>query len=213
MAGRIYHSVEGTYSVNLKWFGCASEESSDSLHAELLKLDVTGSPVGRKSDHRTIFATASWLSKSLIPSIADDERFADYVWIDQESLIGTIDEDEYIHLDNRNVSIARRGTFTDRGMYKFSELGNYEIVCFWGGATMHKIREIFLQEKKIVSRGQRPFKFHYYNVTQFQNPDRDWEQSDKERCRKCKHIFLSVDDMEVLSQIELKRSSGLLCFI
>lgn len=200
--GEFIIPIPGTYFVDLRWLGCSSEDSNSVNHSdqsELTKLEIASSSVGLKYSHGNIFADSLWLSKRLVPTIANDDRFSEYVWLEPESLLGA-DKQEYIHLSNSNVSIAKHGTLTDRGMYKFSQLGNYEIVCFWGGDTMYRIRELFLQEKKILSSGQRPFKFHYYNVTHFQSPDRDWDQSDKERCRKCKHIFLSIDDIEPLSQ-------------
>jgi hypothetical protein len=61
---------------------------------------------------------------------------------------------------------------------------------------MKEVREKFLAERSFLFPAQRPFKFHYYNVTNFVSPDKHWEQSDKERCRKCKHIFLAVDEWE-----------------
>lgn len=50
--------------------------------------------------------------------------------------------------------------------------------------------------RQILTPQQRSFKFHYYNITNLVRPDKDWTQSEKERCRKCKHIFLSVDDLD-----------------
>jgi hypothetical protein len=79
--------------------------------------------------------------------------------------------------------------------------GNYELVCFWGSKTMAEIRQQFLRIRPHIFDWQRPFKFHYYPVSDWVHPDRHWSEADKTRCRKCKHILVSVDEMqEQLSQ-------------
>ena len=105
--------------------------------------------------------------------------------------------------------VSRYGTLTaEHQTYLLNHVGNYEIVCFFGNPDLHRL---FLKELKLgsVVKGVRPFKFHYYSVTNLQHPDHDWGPSgrgDKRAtCRKCKHIFLSVDDLEnTLSQEEFR---------
>jgi hypothetical protein len=159
----------------------------------------------------SLFANGVWMSQKLLPNSynnnnndlgSNSRRGSDYyIWADPLTA-PLLDQDhaaeEYIYLKDVGTAVAKHGTFRfPDEMYRFDELGNYELVCFWGGTIMHRIRTIFLHEKNILSKGQRPFKFHYYNITtRFQpQPDVDWSTEDKERCRKCKHIFLSIDDI------------------
>jgi hypothetical protein len=52
----------------------------------------------------------------------------------------------------------------------------------------------FLDLRSYIFPGQRPFKFHYYNSTAFVKPDRRWDDETKKRIRKCKHVFVSIDE-------------------
>jgi hypothetical protein len=131
----------------------------------------------------------------------DNLVLPEYMWLDPKARPGTL-----IRLDHENfqTTISQNATFTKQnGMYKFLEVGNYELVCFWGSRTMFDIRERFMSIRGMIAGYQRPFKFHYYNVTNLVDPDRDWTQQQKEYCRKCKHIFLSVEELDpILSQKE-----------
>lgn len=70
---------------------------------------------------------------------------------------------------------------------------------------MAAIRDRFLDIRGMLFPGQRPFKFHYYNISSFIKPDKDWEIEIKRRFRKCKHVLISVDELdERLSQSEYR---------
>jgi hypothetical protein len=74
-----------------------------------------------------------------------------------------------------------------------------------GNDSMSKIRGEFMAMRKALFAQQRPFKFHYYNISTFERPDRNWAKATKERVRKCKHILVSMDDLrESISQDEYK---------
>jgi hypothetical protein len=61
----------------------------------------------------------------------------------------------------------------------------------------------FLDLRRYIFPGQRPFKFHYYNASSFVRPDRDWNEETKKRLRKCKHMLVSIDEpIEPVSQSE-----------
>jgi hypothetical protein len=76
---------------------------------------------------------------------------------------------------------------------------------FMGSDSMAKIRGEFMAMRRQLFSHQRPFKFHYYNTSTFERPDRDWAISTKQRVRKCKHILVSMDDLrESISQDEYK---------
>jgi len=62
---------------------------------------------------------------------------------------------------------------------------------------MADIRRAFLDLRGQIQPGQRPFKFHYYNMSSFEHPDRDWEDEQRKKLRKCKHILVSLDENAV----------------
>jgi hypothetical protein len=182
-----------------------------SFMAEVPPATVPQQPDDDDDDTNSLFANGVWMSQKLLNNSvnsnnsndlgSNSRRGSDYIWADPVTA-PSLDQDhaaeEYLHIKDVGTAVAKHGTFRfPHNMYRFDELGNYELVCFWGGTIMHRIRTIFLHEKNILSKGQRPFKFHYYNITtRFQpQPDADWSTEDKERCRKCKHIFLSIDDI------------------
>jgi hypothetical protein len=79
-------------------------------------------------------------------------------------------------------------------------------VCFMGSQTMSDIYKTFLALRGHICPSQRPFKFHYYNVTDLVHPDTHWELSKKQLVRKCKHILVSVDELvQPVSQFEYKK--------
>lgn len=65
---------------------------------------------------------------------------------------------------------------------------------FLGSQTMSDIRDAFLQIRPQLFSGQRPFKFHYYNISTFVHPDREWPEDRKKSFRKCKHTLVAVDE-------------------
>jgi hypothetical protein len=64
----------------------------------------------------------------------------------------------------------------------------------FGSETMYDTWTAFLDLRSFIFPGQRPFKFHYYNSTAFVMPDRYWDDDTKRRIRKCKHVFISIDE-------------------
>jgi hypothetical protein len=74
-----------------------------------------------------------------------------------------------------------------------------------GSDSASKIRGEFMAMRRALFAQQRPFKFHYYNISIFERPDREWATSVKKRVRKCNYILVSMDDIrESLSQDEYK---------
>jgi hypothetical protein len=73
-----------------------------------------------------------------------------------------------------------------------------------GSRTMSDIRREFMEMREKLFPNQRPFKFHMYDIEHFVRPDRNWEDGVKARFRKCKHILVSLDEMEELSQMEYR---------
>lgn len=70
------------------------------------------------------------------------------------------------------------------------------IVCsFMGNNTMADVRERFMDLRGTLFPSQRPFKFHLYPIAGLEHPDRAWEDGKRMGLRKCKHIFLSMDEI------------------
>jgi hypothetical protein len=91
----------------------------------------------------------------------------------------------------------------DTAFYEFTQLSNYEVVCWIGSKSAEDIWGSFKSLRGQLFPHQRPFKFHYYPATSFTQPDPDkgWSTS----FRKCKHILISLDEPdEPLSQLEYK---------
>lgn len=71
---------------------------------------------------------------------------------------------------------------------------------------MQEVKREFLELRAKLFPGQRPFKFHMYNIVRFVHPDSNWTLEEKQRIRKCKHILVSLDELEDnLSQAEYRQ--------
>jgi hypothetical protein len=200
-SGSFFIQSEGKYSVDARWYGCEEGDTSWSSLNVPIEIRAVGSlsaAMGRYEES-VLFADSAWISKERFAT-KEGEALPDYIWTDPRAT-AALETGDLIKLENPKLgirtAISKRGTLkAPHGMYKFDENGNYEIVCFWGGPSMWNIWQLFLMERPSLANGQRPFKFHYYNTTNLVHPDSTWPLSNKERSRKCKHIFLSVDEMD-----------------
>jgi hypothetical protein len=73
------------------------------------------------------------------------------------------------------------------------DLSNYELLCFVGSQSAASIRQSFLSLRPQLFKQQRPFKFHYYNVTDLKDPAKEWPGASG--FYKCKIILISVDEL------------------
>ena len=197
--------IEGKYAVEAEWQGCSMDETTAApLNFPIGSLRAVGTrailPVDDKPKEAILFADSAWISMK-------NESFPKYMWVDPNHY-KTDEKAEYLELKNEQkqteLVVSRHGTFKEPdGFYLFNHVGNYEVVCFFGSQSMQEIWKLFVDILAELRTGQRKFKFHYHKVTDLLNPDTDWPQLEKERSRKCKHIFLSVDEFdEPLSQTE-----------
>jgi len=71
---------------------------------------------------------------------------------------------------------------------------------------MSNIRNEFLELRPQIARSQRPFKFHKYDFSgDFLHPGKHWPESEKRRFRKCKHVLVDLEELEVpISQGEYR---------
>ncbi|CAB9496442.1 expressed unknown protein [Seminavis robusta] len=92
------------------------------------------------------------------------------------------------------LSSTIRPAFKPQWYDSFSGLSNYEIVCWIGGRTAQLLHATFLSMRGDLFPGQRPFKFHYHPIVDsLETPDTSWNDEFKEKFRKCKHVFVSLD--------------------
>lgn len=185
--------LEGQYQVEMKWFGCDKDDSSiksiAGFDSPVRLVVATGAtpPATSASPRDALFGNSVW--------VATRESSSGYLWKKPEK--ASVTEGGLIELPN-NVTVAIEGTAVPpNGFYKFSEVGNYELVCFLGGPKMLQLRDLFNNDvRKSLFPRQRPFKFRYWNLTSIFHPDKDWPEGEKERIRKCKHLLVSVDELD-----------------
>jgi hypothetical protein len=205
--GKFVIPLEGVYAVDVRWLGCGP----DSLPWKSLpiRLASVGARRERQSEKSFWFSNGAWIATRKF-EVEASTALLDYIWSDP-SIVGQREGMlDLVQIESKDLGIrtvvSKRGVLHPiHGMFKFDENGNYELVCFWGGPSVWTLWQIFLLERRFVSPHQRPFKFHYYNVTNLLQPDKDWPLKEKQRSRKCKHIFVSVDELaEPLSQAAFK---------
>ena len=218
--GSFHLPLNGTYRVETQWYGCRLDEtlhedseqeekalSNDDPAIEFVVVGPTTFPSKsfvRALEHEppsigegAAFSNSVWMSTRdmVFDGGPDVTQYTDYLWVDpnrpDRSSSDLLILDQPAH--GLHTAISRNGTLTEEhNTYKFNHVGNYELVCFFGGPSAQRLRNRFMALLRSVFRGVRPFKFHFYNVTNLIHPDYDG----KGRCRKCKHIILSVDELD-----------------
>ena len=200
--GKFTIPMSGSYQLDTRWYGCDTDRTEWQPLSESIDLlvHVAPSPILSISDAASLFSKKAWVSTRL-NQLPDGKR-PEYVW--KAPVQDNVSS--YTTLEAADSVVLVEDTATDpNGFYKFHELGNYEFLCFMGSESAFQLWETFLELRPQISLGQRPFKFHYYNVTDFLHPDVDWELDAKQKVRKCKHILLSVEEPQrLLSQAEYK---------
>jgi len=199
--GTFSFPVEGTYRVEVKWTHCDNLFS----YTTPMNLTVTGttgntSILRHSKSSEPIFQQGLWLSSQKFKAEGSTQP---YIW--HVSRVSALDATLLKASSSRGESlVSKEGT---RIPDEFQDLSNYELVCWVGSQSAASIREAFLSVRPELFPHQRPFKFHYYNVTSFEKPDQHWDQETKKRFRKCKTVLVSVDELEEasLTQAEYKR--------
>lgn len=180
--------------MDARWYGCDPVRGGD-LWTPLsgkIQFKVRSISTSINNDLKNgDFAKSAWISTEGMQ--LETYPQASYVWAKPSKEIGPTEKVIYLP----ETAVVVQGTASEpNGFYHFHDLGNYEIVCFMGSKSMSDIRDKFLALRPSVSGAQRPFKFHYYNVTDLSHPDKSWDLETKKRVRKCKHILLSIDEPE-----------------
>lgn len=187
--------VNGTYAVDARWYGCHHGQQDWTSPREKPTVNVKGSNTA-DLDHppRSFWLVKNFVTKDEIPN--------DYVWV-KDLQPSTLLNSTIDNIDIGSSIVAKEGTPIPP---IFDDLSNYELLCWVGSQSAEQLHESFRSLRPQLFPSQRPFKFHYYNVTDFAHPDKDWDETNKLRFRKCKNILISVDEPENpdLSQEEYK---------
>jgi hypothetical protein len=184
----------GYYVVEPRWYGCDVAKPTKDYKGESITIAVSGN---RESKLQHILPTRTslpllipegfWASPKLNPDIPNKR-----LWIipsmrsKQATMISTSSP-----LGESFVS--KESTPIDKS---FGDLSNYELLCWIGSDSARVIWESFKSIRSSIANHQKPFKFHYYPMDDFRQPDRDWEREYKLKFRKCKNVIVSVDELK-----------------
>lgn len=203
-AGTFSVPINGTYSVQVQW---TCNDSADSMQSftvptslKMIGNSSVSSEIQKSKSSNHFFQEGMWISSEKFKTGVVDQP---YIWHDPQT--APTDATLIKALSSLGESlVSKEATVIPE---KFQELSNYELVCWLGSQSAATIREAFLSLRPLLFPSQRPFKFHYYNVTNFQKPDQHWDDETKKRFRKCKTIFVSLDKLDEapMTQEEYKR--------
>ena len=182
--------VAGDFSFISYWYGCDGNERTLQQRKGLLNLVARGKSFSDPSSNRPFLPSSIWLPSKKFTQVKELKQ--PYVWHNPEvSFQGARvlkTSDSFITSDS--------ATYPDTEYYQFKELSNYELVCWVGGESAELLQQSFLQLRSLVNVHQRPFKFHLYGSRSFSNPDTTWTEEAKKKFRKCKHILISMDQLD-----------------
>ena len=182
--------VAGDFSVVAYWYGCECNGRTPPHRKVLLNMTARGKTVRDPLNNRTFFPASVWLpSKKFVEAKAFKQP---YVWHSPEIPF------QGAHMLKTDESFVTKdsATYPDTEYYRFKELSNYELVCWVGSESAELLHQSFLQLRSLVNVHQRPFKFHLYGSSSFSKPDTSWTEEAKKKFRKCKHILISMDQLE-----------------
>jgi hypothetical protein len=193
--------IQGDYQLVAYWYGCngkGADANTLNLHSFSAK-GASATDTAALDESPSLFPHSAWISSSKFQRIESVSQ--PYIWLDpnvapQSASLSKISSSVF----------SMASTAGGNNFYSFSELSNYEIVCFVGSESSYTIFKSFMEIRPMINQHQRPFKFHYHRMTSFVNPDQEWNAEEKGRFRKCKQIFISMDELqEPISQDEYTR--------
>lgn len=189
--GSFSFPIAGSYEMIGYWKGCNNQNSVKKI--TLAKVKVTGESTAFSETvseaSPTFYPTASWISSQKFKDIPE---YVSYIWHDP-----SVSPESASIIKTKKSAVSKEGaTLAKWGFYSFHKLSNYELVCWLGSQSAGDIKDIFLDERRTIAGGQRPFKFHLYSSTNFIHPAEDWEENEQSRFRKCKQILVSIDEIK-----------------
>lgn len=196
-------AVDGSYQIQVAWTACHGLSADNFTIPKVLTVAGNATDTLSIQKPKSIESKGLWLSSSRFNAGGEPTPMQPYIWHNPQ--VKATDATLIKAFTSRGESlISKEGTLISR---EFSDLSNYELVCFVGSDSAAAIREAFLSVRQELFPNQRPFKFHYYNVTSLEKPDYHWDAATKSRFRKCKTILVSIDELEdaPLTQAQYKR--------
>ncbi|KAI2513788.1 hypothetical protein MHU86_571 [Fragilaria crotonensis] len=193
----------GLYVVDSRWYGCDASQQTKGFKAEQITIVASG--------HRETTNVRLTPSYTSIPHLIPEGFWASpklYSKMPNKGLWKTrvmgSEQPHFMTSSTRlGVSLVAKEATPVHG--RFGDLSNYELLCWVGSASAAITRDSFLSILPSVAKQQRPFKFHYYPMDDFRNPDDGWETEYKLKFRKCKILIVSVDELKnVVSQDDYK---------
>jgi hypothetical protein len=205
--GRFEIPFPGNYIVEPRWYGCERSSASDDpkdYKGESSKIAVSGKresgrkPLTPSHTSLNLFPEGYWASPVLYGDM-ENKR----LWITRQM---GLEQPNFIVSETEafgQSTVAKEATPISR---EFGDLSNYELLCCVGSGSASTIWESFKSLRPSIAKHQKPFKFHYYPMDSFVQPDHDWETENKLKFRKCKSIIISIDELrDPISQDEYKQ--------
>ena len=219
-SGSFVLPIEGIYDVEYHVYNCHNDTWSSNVNRES-HFHAIGNPDKKDLDdhsleevsQKSLFVKGAWITKKRVkiknhqttkePNNNDNRQSIPYLWANPD-LVKEGKEHTPLSNSDGSVIVLKEAVWTSKEeAYSFTDLGNYELVCWVGSQSAHSIIEAFKSLRPKLFPHQRPFKFHYYNMTNdFLMPDVIWSTDQKTKFRKCKQIFISMDEIMNLSQLE-----------
>ena len=202
-SGTFFIPMAGNYKLEAYWYGCGGKHPKKAL--DLYNFEAKGSSSSIAAEHTatslSLYPNSAWISSNKLPPSGDVVK-QPYIWFDPK-----VPTEKATLFKLKDTIVTKEGTTEEEhGFYSFDKLGNYEVVCWFGSDSAAQLHSSFMELRPMISDGQRPFKFHYHPTNNLVHPDLGWSNHTAEFFRKCKHILVSVDEMEddshSLSQME-----------
>jgi hypothetical protein len=194
--------LPGTYAMQVEWLACLDGSKSSIRYqgASALTFGNAACNPGDAGDdcalltsrNSHLFPTGVWISKRAINTTR--QLTSNFIWFAHQDpyAIHTIPITTDAFFPAGDKAVVHKES-TPIPSY-FSDLSNYELVCWIGGDTAADLRQSFLDLRPNIAKNQRPFKFHYYNVTDLMHADKHW--GDVSAFYKCKTILVLVDQVD-----------------
>ena len=188
--GTFYLPRPGIYRLVGHWYGCYGGGGASKL-IEVPDIKATGSAIPSMNTN-PMFPQAAWMY---------DSEIKKYVWTNPN--IGI--EKSHIR-ESRSVVFTDEGTLDDNGVYDLTSLDRNDQICWVGSVSAQILYTAFLEIRKVVAARLKTKNFLYFPVNTLDGkPDALWKRDQKANFKKCKQIFVSIDDFRYpVTQYEYK---------
>lgn len=191
-SGKFTLPKSGTYQVVTHWFGCDGTSEKKVIKLPDIKAAGTGTAVASSP---SLYPNSYWMYM---------KEHSKYIWTDPKVPVA---ETTFQKLPKSTYALE--GTSGPNGFYSFQDLRNAEHFCWIGSDSARLIYDAFMEVRPLITSNEKTNKFKYFKIDSFTKPDRDWDEDDKKKLRRCNGILVSLDEFakplsqkEYMSQIE-----------